>query len=207
MQDDEPNGDDLLTLLDWKRQIHELYASVRHEDDPERAWLRWRQGRDDLFRDHPQSPLPPDERENFSGLSYFDYDPQARVEATFTRSRGGSIDAPGSTGTFLVARSGSLSFDLYGKPQKLEMLRIEGYGGGAFVPFRDGTSGRMTYGGGRYVLDTIKGADLGGSGDHVILDFNFAYNPSCSYDARWACPLAPPSNHLDVEILAGERQS
>jgi len=207
MSDDQPNGDDLLTLLDWKRQIHELYASVRTDDDPKRAWMTWRRRRDELFRDHPQSPLPPHHRATFSGITYFDYDPQARVEAAFTGSAGDPIEAPGSSGrAFVVARRGSLAFDLYGGPQKLEMLWIEGYGGGAFVPFRDATRGKTTYGGGRYILDTIKGADLGMSGDRVILDFNFAYNPSCSYDPRWACPLAPPPNHLDIEIPAGERQ-
>ena len=82
---------------------------------------------------------------------------------------------------------------------------IEVYGGGVFVPFRDATSGSETYGAGRYLLDTIKGADLGGEGDRLILDFNYAYNPSCAYDPRWSCPLAPAVNWLQVPIQAGER--
>lgn len=207
MSDDHRIGDDVLTLLDWKRQIQELYASVRNDHDPRRAWMRWRQRRDELFRNHPQSPLPQHQRATFAGISYFDYDPQARVEAAFERSADGSVQAPASTGSTIgMEKRGSLIFDLHGEPRKLEMLWIEGYGGGAFVPFRDATSGRTTYGGGRYILDTIKGADLGASGDRVILDFNFAYNPSCSYDPRWACPLAPTTNHVDTEIAAGERQ-
>jgi len=80
------------------------------------------------------------------------------------------------------------------------------YGGGVFVPLRDATSGRTTYGGGRYLLDTVKGADLGGSASDgvLVLDLNFAYNPSCAYDPAWACPLAPPGNVLAVEVPAGE---
>ena len=71
--------------------------------------------------------------------------------------------------------------------------------------FADQTSGSETYGGGRYLLDTIKGSDLGGGGAELILDFNFAYNPSCCYDPRWSCPLAPPANRLAVPVKAGER--
>ena len=74
-----------------------------------------------------------------------------------------------------------------------------------FVPFRDGTSGAETYGGGRYVLDTVKGSDLGLEAGRLVLDFNFAYNPSCSYDPRWVCPLSPPANRLSLTIRAGER--
>ncbi|HVM10097.1 MAG TPA: DUF1684 domain-containing protein [Acidimicrobiales bacterium] len=83
---------------------------------------------------------------------------------------------------------------------------LEGYGGGLFLPFRDATAGDTTYGGGRYLLDTVKGADLGstGSGD-LVLDFNFAYHPSCAHDPRWSCPLAPPGSRLDVRMEAGER--
>ena len=97
------------------------------------------------------------------------------------------------------------SFELAGWPVALEAYWLEGYGGGVFVPFRDDTCGQETYGGGRYVLDTVKGADLGTDGDRLILDFNFAYNPSCAYDAGWVCPLAPPANFLPLAVTAGER--
>ena len=75
----------------------------------------------------------------------------------------------------------------------LELYWLEGYGGGLFVPFADATSGRETYGAGRYLLDTVKGADLGQRGGRLVLDFNFAYQPSCAYDPRWTCPLTPPA--------------
>jgi uncharacterized protein (DUF1684 family) len=75
-----------------------------------------------------------------------------------------------------------------------------------FVPVKDALAGSLTYGGGRYLIDTVKGADLGGDAlsGRLVVDFNFAYNPSCAYDPRWACPLAPPGNRLAVPVRAGE---
>jgi uncharacterized protein (DUF1684 family) len=72
-------------------------------------------------------------------------------------------------------------------------------------PFRTASSGAQSYGGGRYLYDTIKGADLGIAGSEILLDFNFAYNPSCAYDDRWSCPLSPPENRLPFAVNAGER--
>ena len=87
----------------------------------------------------------------------------------------------------------------------LDVYWVAVYGGGVFLPFRDDTSGGEGYGGGRYLLDTVKGADLGGSGGRLVVDFNYAYNPSCAYDPQWSCPLAPPANRLTVPIRTGER--
>jgi uncharacterized protein (DUF1684 family) len=87
----------------------------------------------------------------------------------------------------------------------LDVYWLEAYGGGIFLPFRDSTGGRQTYGAGRYLLDTVKGADLGSEDGRLVLDFNFAFNPSCAYDDAWACPLAPPANRLEEPIEAGER--
>ncbi|MFC6345131.1 DUF1684 domain-containing protein, partial [Nocardioides hankookensis] len=90
----------------------------------------------------------------------------------------------------------------------LDLWRLTSYGGGLFLPLRDGSSGRPggSYGGGRYLLDTIKGADLGGTPDRLVVDLNFAYAPSCAYDPAWACPLAPAGNRVDDEVPVGERQ-
>src|SRR5438552_542539 len=82
----------------------------------------------------------------------------------------------------------------------LDVWWLVSYGGGVFVPLKDGTAGSGSYGGGRYLLDTIKGADLGGVGQTLILDFNVAYNPSCAYDPAWACPLAPAGNTVRREL-------
>ena len=71
-----------------------------------------------------------------------------------------------------------------------------------FVPVRD--TAPSTYGGGRYLIDTVKGADLGGDGAGLVVDLNFAYQPSCAYDSAWACPLAGPGNTLPAEVPVGE---
>jgi uncharacterized protein (DUF1684 family) len=83
------------------------------------------------------------------------------------------------------------------------------YSGGFFLPSRDATNGRTTYGAGRYMLDTAKGADLGSDPARgtLVLDSNFAYHPSCAFDPRWSCPLAPVENRLDVPVEVGERLS
>ena len=198
---------DTLALLDWKRRVFALYEAVR-AGDPASGWELWREKRDELFRSHSQSPLPAEDRAGFGGLDYWPYDPEARVTAELE-----DVDAPPQP----VATSGSeeihfrpfarASFELRGEPLTLEVYWLASYGGGAFLPFRDATSGRGSYGGGRYLLDTVKGADLGEEDGRLVLDFNFAYNPSCSYDPGWVCPLAPPANRLTVAVEAGERHT
>jgi uncharacterized protein (DUF1684 family) len=199
-----------IQLLDWKRRIFELYRRVRHQSvtDPAAAWTLWRSGRDELFRSHPQSPLPSKIRSDFPGVDYFDYDPAFRVLAQTRPAEREHFDLPVSNeSTMSFSIFGTASFELAGTSLELQLYWLDGYGGGIFVPFRDVTSGGQTYGAGRYLLDTVKGADLGAEGDSLILDFNFAYNPSCSYDDRWACPLAPRPNHLPIEVRAGEKLS
>ena len=200
--------DVLFELPDWRRRVFALYEQVRNSNDPAGAWQIWRETRDDMFRHHPQSPLPPEKREGFKGSEYYDYNPDYRVLATVEPAEAEDYDVPSSTGeTFTFKRLGVASFDLKDANLTLELYWLTSYGGGLFVPFRDATSGTDTYGAGRYLLDTIKGADLGSEGDRLVFDFNFAFNPSCSYDPRWACPLAPPANRLDAPIEAGEKHS
>ena len=195
-----------LELLDWKRRVFGLYAGVRAAGDPEAAWHAWRDGRETLFRGHPQSPLPPEAREAFGGLAYFDYDPAFRVLGELVRGDDELRDVAASGGeTVRFRRFGTVRFELVGEARELSLYCLEGYGGGVFLPFADATRGDATYGGGRYLLDTVKGADLGEADGRLVLDFNFAYNPSCSYDPRWVCPLSPPENRLDVAVRAGER--
>jgi uncharacterized protein (DUF1684 family) len=197
---------DALSLLDWKRRVLDLYAEVRAASDPARAWSRWRDARDELFRAHVQSPLPREERASFPGVPYFDYDPALRVHAAVegAEPEHREIAASGDE-TIAFTRVGRALFALGGEELALETYWLDGYGGGVFLPFADATSGRETYGAGRYLLDTVKGADLGGEDGRLVLDFNFAYNPSCAYDPRWVCPLAPPPNRLPVAIRGGER--
>lgn len=159
-----------------------------------------------MFRTHPQSPIPGSERAAFEGLPFFDYDPNARVLARVDPAEPEriSIETSGD-GAYEFTRFGRAAFALYGADLTLDLYWLEGYGGGVFLSFRDATSGRETYGACRYLLDTVKGADLGMVGDRLVLDFNLAYNPSCAYDPRWVCPLAPPGNRLSVPVEAGER--
>ncbi len=195
-----------LDLLDFKRRVHALYARVRAEPDPARGFAAWVAERDDLYAHHPQSALPPERRDGFGGLAYFDHDPAGRVLADVVPAEHRRYDIGASTGdTMAFDRVAVARFALGGEPCELELYWLAGYGGGLFVPFADATAGEETYGAGRYLLDTVKGADLGTRGDRLVLDFNLAYNPSCSYDPRWSCPLAPPPNRLAIPVRMGER--
>jgi uncharacterized protein len=204
----EPAGPvDALGLLDWRRRVHVLYAEIRAADDPRDAWERWKAVRRELIGAHPQSPIrSAAERTAFEGPWYFDYDPAARILAEVEEAPAERVVIEGSAdGRFAFTRFGRATFELDGRPHRLSLFWLEGYGGGVFLSFRDGTSGVETYGAGRYLLDTVKGADLGTEGDRLVLDFNFSYQPSCSYDPVWACPLAPPENRLEAPVRAGER--
>jgi uncharacterized protein len=192
-----------LTLLDWRRRVAALWAAARSSADPEAGWRTWRDGRDELFAGHPDSPLDEAARATFTGLPYADYDPALRFEARLDPAEPQHLDVPtASDGVVPLERIGTLTLGDLGR---LDAWWIGGYGGGVFLPVRDGSAGRTTYGGGRYLLDTIKGADLGGDGDRLVVDLNFAYHPSCTYDPRWSCPLAPEGNRLTAAVDAGEQ--
>ncbi len=219
---------DVLALADWRRRTAELYVTVRQLQavDPEAAWDLWRTVRDSLYREHPQSPVPAAEREAFRGR-HFEYDPTLRFEVPVQTDQtdlapGGptgvtdlapagtpaEVELPMSAGTPMLFRlAGRANIPFPAGERCLSLYWIEGYAGGLFLPFRDATNGRQTYGAGRYLLDAAKGADLGGDilRGSLVLDFNFAYHPSCAFDPQWACPLAPPENRLDIAIHAGER--
>ena len=194
---------DELTLLDWKRRIFELYSEVRRARDPVAAWQHWREVRDELFRTHSQTPLPPGT--NFEHLPYFDYDPALRVLGTVDPAERISREiATSGEHPYWFTRFARVRFTL-AEEHALDLYWLDGYGGGIYLCFADATSGSETYGACRYLLDTVKGSDLGEQNGKLVLDFNFAYNPSCSYDPRWVCPLAPPGNRLAVPIRGGER--
>ncbi|HEX9236862.1 MAG TPA: DUF1684 domain-containing protein [Actinomycetota bacterium] len=200
-----PSGD-LLDLLDWKRRVSELYGSVRAASDRREAWEWWRDTRAELFRTHSQSPIAAARRPAFPGLAFFDYDPGYRVLARVRPAEAETYDIESSgDGSFRFTRFAMADFGLTGQRLSLECYWLAGYGGGLFLSFRDGTSGHDTYGAGRYLFDTVKGADLGIEDGKLVLDFNFAYNPSCAYDPAWVCPLTTPANRLSIRIEAGEK--
>ena len=199
-----PGTTSSLTLLDWRRRVSALYGEVRAAHDPAEAHERWRSVRDALFADHPDSPLLPAARSAFRGLPVPAYDPAWRFDVEVGAADPARIEVPtGTDGVVVFERIGVAELPGVGT---LDVWWLGSYGGGVFVPLRDASAGRRTYGGGRYLLDTVKGADLGGAADRgrLVLDLNFAYNPSCAYDPAWACPLAPPGNVLDVEVPVGE---
>ena len=192
-----------MTLLGWRRRVTALYAAARAAADPENGWRTWRDGRDELFAGHPDSPLDEAARAGFRGLPYAAYDPAMRFEARLQPAAAEHLDVPTATdGVIGMDRIGTVALGDLGR---LDVWWIGGYGGGVFLPLRDGSAGHTTYGGGRYLLDTIKGADLGGGDDRLVVDLNFAYHPSCTYDPRWSCPLAPEGNRLSVPVAAGEQ--
>ena len=201
---------DAVDLLEWRHLIFDLYAGIRAAADPHAAWRHWRAARDRMYRTHPQSPIPEHERADFTGCDFYDYDPAWRTIATIEDAEPARQEISASTGgTLAFTRIGIARFVLQQSEYELELAWNRGYGGGIFLAFTDKTTGSTTYGGGRYLIDTVKGADLGfdrGNGT-AVLDFNFAFNPSCSYDPRWVCPLAPPANQLPIPVTAGEQHS
>jgi uncharacterized protein (DUF1684 family) len=192
-----------LDVVDWRRRVYALYAAVRQAPDAAAAHRDWVAGRDALFARHPSTPLLPGDRARFSGLPVAEYDPAWRFEARVEEAEDARFDfETGTDGVVPFERIGIVHISAVGT---LDVWRLASYGGGLFVPVKD--SSPDTYGGGRYLLDTIKGADLGPGSipDSLVVDFNFAYNPSCAYDPAWACPLAPVGNTLAVPVPVGER--
>ncbi|RME84515.1 MAG: DUF1684 domain-containing protein, partial [Caldilineae bacterium] len=152
---------DAIALAEWRRSVAELYARVRElaATSPEAAWRMFREGRDALFARHSQTPLSPEQLARFHGLDYFPYDPAWRVLATVeagVEHHAYSVDL-GEDGVLRYTRVARLHFTVVDAPASLDLYWIEGYGGGLFLPFRDLSNGSETYGGGRYLLDTIKG--------------------------------------------------
>ena len=220
----DESSTDHLELADWRRRIGSLYAEVRAlaASDPVAALEHWRATREYLYREHPQSPVPQAARSTFQAR-HFPHDPALRFEVPVLRDTAPPPSAGPSRAEVMETASSVIPMSI-GQPlafrrvgwldvpfpageRRLGLYWIEGYGGGLFLPFRDATNGTETYAAGRYVLDAVKSADLGGNvaTGTLILDFNFAYHPSCAFDPRWACPLAPPQNRLDLPIRAGER--
>ena len=191
-----------LDVVDWRRRTFALYADVRAQRDPAAGHALWVRGRDALFAQHPASPLLPEDRPGFTGLPVAAYDPAWRFEVGLSPAEPveWSVET-GTDGTVTFERIGVAELDGVGC---LDVWRLTSYGGGVFVPLKDGTSGQASYGGGRYLLDTVKGADLGSDGDRIVLDLNFAYAPSCAHDPAWACPLAPLGNTVDMPVPVGE---
>lgn len=195
-------------LVDWKRKVAALYADVREPRlKPEATLDQFRAGKDELFQRHPATPLDPGQQQDFTGISYFDYRPEWRVHGEVTWLEGEEsfvVNLPEGDATMMPAADVGFESPISRQTRSLQLYWLKGYGGGLFLPFKDATNSDSTYGGGRYLYDTIKGADLG-LDSPLFLDFNYAYNPSCAYSPQWVCPLAPPENVIGEPIEAGEK--
>jgi uncharacterized protein (DUF1684 family) len=206
---------DYLDLYDYRKRVASMYraraqALLAGEDAAE-VWERFHAARNDLFAHHPQSALSEEQRRAFQGLLYFPYNPAMCVIAEVdTNVEPLQLTVPmDAADTMTMTRMGHLHFTVENQAVVLAVYWLNIYGGGLFLPFRDTTSPAESYGGGRYLFDTIKGSDFlpapGSAGfERIMLDFNYAYNPSCAYNDRWVCPLAPVENRLNVAIRAGE---
>ncbi len=196
-------------VVDWRDRIFTLYAEIRalHPTDPEAAFARFRAVRDELFKNHPASPLDSKQRRAFERIPYAPYRHEFNLRGFLA-----PVDeqppyrvALEEDGELTMRHIADARFSFGGEDHVLPVYWLDGYAGGIFVPFRDPTNGSETYGGGRYLFDTRKGANPGLAEGEIRLDFNFAYNPSCAYNPRWVCPLARPESDLQLPVLAGER--
>jgi uncharacterized protein (DUF1684 family) len=198
-----------LDLADWRRRVAAMYDALRRDTRAAPArLLGFRAAKDRLFATHPSSPVPAAARRDYRGLAYWRHDPSLSFRPRLEPDpEAPPLDVPlsGDGPRMPYARIGWVTFAVEGTSTRLAVYWLNEYAGGIFIPFRDATSGTETYGGGRYLWDSSKGADLGSDGDELVIDFNYAYHPSCVYDPIWSCPLAPPENWLTVPIRAGER--
>jgi uncharacterized protein (DUF1684 family) len=204
-----------LDLYDYRCRVTDMYRERTRNtlagEDAATALQRFREARNELFAKHSQSALDVEQKRKFRGLNYFTYNPAMCIEAeidTNVEPEQLSV-AMNAEETMTMTTVGRLHFTLEDVRVALSLYWLNIYGGGLFLPFRDITSPAESYGGGRYLFDTIKGSDFqatrGASGiEKILLDFNYAYNPSCAYNDRWVCPLAPFENRLQVPIRAGE---
>jgi len=187
-------------VASWRREVHSIYADVRAADDPAAAHAEWVARRTAMFRNHPATARQPGQE-----LVHAAYDPAYRFVLEMQPADAEEWEpTTGSDGAVPFRRAGRFEIPGIGS---LDVWWLGSYGNGIFVPLRDATTGRATYGAGRYLLDTVKGADLGrarSDGAAWVVDLNFSYNPSCAYDPDWACPLAPLGNRLEAEVPVGE---
>ena len=192
----------MLDLLDYRRRVAGTYNLIRSKgtSKPE-SFSAFRASRDELFAQHPQSPLDTEQKLSFTHLNYYPYNPAYRVLAEVQL-----LDAPleyesdgGDDGAVKIRQIGTVDISLPHGSGSLGVFWIAGYGGGVFIPFRDATNGDSTYGAGRFLYSELP------QGGKVELDFNQATNPFCAYTPYATCPLPPSQNRLDFRVEAGEK--
>ncbi|TMF51696.1 MAG: DUF1684 domain-containing protein [Chloroflexi bacterium] len=206
---------DFLDLYDYRHRVAAMYReraeALQSGEDAALVLQRFRVARNALFATHPQSALDEEQRKQFEGLRYFSYNPALSVTANVETTIEPALltVAMNAEESMTMTKVARLHFTVEGQEVGLSLYWLNIYGGGLFLPFRDTTSPAESYGGGRYLFDTIKGSDFlpvpgFSEKERIVLDFNYAYNPSCAYHYKWVCPLAPLENRLHVPIRAGE---
>ena len=208
---------DYLALYDYRARVAAFYRKRNQAllagEDAALVLQRFREKRDQLFATHSQSALDEEQQREFQGLHYFPYNPATRFAVTIDTQveQTQQTIAMNAQEEMKMTKVGEVHFTVGNTPIALSLYWLDVYGGGLFLPFRDATCPAQSYGGGRYLFDTMKGSDpVPGADDqddkHIVLDFNYAYNPSCAYNDLWVCPLAPIENRLHVPIPAGEQK-
>ena len=206
-----------LDLYDYRTRVAAFYRqrnnALHANQDPQTVLTQFRQERDTLFATHPQSALDEEQKRVFDGLHYFPFNSSMRftaiVDTNIEPHRQEVV--MNATESMMTTTVGQIQFTVAEQSVTLSLYWLDIYGGGLFLPFRDTTSPQESYGGGRYLFDTIKGSDfLSTTNEHgqmqIVLDFNYAYNPSCAYNDAWTCPLAPIENRLPIALPAGEKK-
>lgn len=191
-------------LLEYRSLVADMYKKLLEFDDKNLAHTFFIESKTELYRTHPCTPL--EKPEKLETLHFYEYDDSFNVlgEVEEKEPVFHQIDLP-EDGIVKLVEYGDILFSIQNKKLSLPIYWIDLYGGGIFIPFKDKTSAYETYGGGRYLWDTLKGANLGFTKNQINLDFNFAYNPSCAYSSKWNCPLAFGDSVIDFAILAGEQ--
>ena len=158
----------------------------------------FRAEKDAFFGRHPQSPLTPDQRKGFTGLSYFPENEELRLEVQVEPFKDEApMEMQTSTGGVQAyVRHGRFKFSVDGADAELTIYRNEN---GYFLPFVDSLAGKETYPAGRYLEPEAL------PGNRFFVDFNLAYNPYCAYNEMWSCPITPAENRLKVPVRAGEK--
>lgn len=164
--------------------------------------LEYRREKDAAFRNEADSPIPSHERHAFRGLKYYDpntayYVPTKLVPPEDPKD----VVMPTSDGderTYEVA--GTFEFGVAANKGMLTVYRQDATDDSLFIPFKDTTAPKETYGAGRYLdLPRVPPNSI------LFLDFNYAYNPYCAYNDEFSCPFPPRENLLAFPIRGGEK--
>ena len=157
----------------------------------------FRAEKDEFFKTHPQSPLTPEQKRDFSSLKYFPENGSLRLEVKVELLNDDQpMQMQTTTGNVqMYSRYGRFKFLVDEQEAELTIYQSEH---GYFLPFVDSLAGKETYPAGRY----LEPEEL--PGDRFLVDFNIAYNPNCAYNEVWSCPITPAENRLSVPVRAGE---